>query len=78
MELGSGSSSFAKFGICGVLFGDEKLTRVNDCVLFFICLFVTELPKDVPVDLDSDHDYETVDETLVNVVRKAQENILYY
>ncbi|XP_070768559.1 protein THEMIS2 [Enoplosus armatus] len=34
--------------------------------------------SDVAADVDSDHDYETVDETLVAMVTKAQENIVFY
>lgn len=29
-------------------------------------------------DVESDHDYETVDETLVAVVKTAQENVMFY
>lgn len=49
--------------------------RLRNCTVH---LFLTELPTNVSVDLDSDHDYESVDETLVNVVKKAQEDILHY
>lgn len=52
----------------------KKPMRLSNRTFLF---FLTEPPKDVSVDLDSDHDYEDVDETLVNVVRKAQDNILY-
>uniref|UniRef100_M4AJC4 Thymocyte selection associated family member 2 n=1 Tax=Xiphophorus maculatus TaxID=8083 RepID=M4AJC4_XIPMA len=31
-----------------------------------------------PVNVESDHDYETVDETLVAVVKTAQENVMFY
>ncbi|XP_043973958.1 protein THEMIS2 [Gambusia affinis] len=33
---------------------------------------------DVAADVESDHDYETVDETLVAVVKTAQENVMFY
>ncbi|KAI3361210.1 hypothetical protein L3Q82_013410 [Scortum barcoo] len=33
---------------------------------------------DVDADVDSDHDYETVDETLISVMRNAQESIIFY
>lgn len=29
-------------------------------------------------DVDSDHDYETVDETLAVMMKTAQENVMYY
>ncbi|XP_044062629.1 protein THEMIS2 [Siniperca chuatsi] len=42
-----------------------------------------ESTKKVPLcvietDVDSDHDYETVDDTLVTMVQKAQENVMFY
>ncbi|XP_070692276.1 protein THEMIS2 [Pempheris klunzingeri] len=33
---------------------------------------------DVTADVDSDHDYETVDETLVEMMKTARENIMFY
>ncbi|XP_030250030.1 protein THEMIS2 [Sparus aurata] len=33
---------------------------------------------EVEVDSDSDHDYETVDETLLSMVKAAQENVMFY
>lgn len=37
-------------------------------------------PGSVPEDEngDSDHDYETVDDTLAVMMKKAQENVMYY
>lgn len=37
-------------------------------------------PESVPEDEsgDSDHDYETVDDTLAVMMKKAQENVMYY
>lgn len=32
----------------------------------------------VAADVDSDHDYETVDETLVTMMKVAQENVMFY
>lgn len=37
-----------------------------------------ELPLDLSADLDSDHDYETINETFVSVVKKAQEDVMFY
>ncbi|KAK9514102.1 hypothetical protein VZT92_027591 [Zoarces viviparus] len=34
--------------------------------------------REIAADVDSDHDYETVDETFAMVVNKAKENVLYY
>lgn len=34
--------------------------------------------NDVAADVDSDHDYETLDETLVTMMKKAQENVIFY
>lgn len=36
------------------------------------------LKQDLSADLDSDHDYETINETLVSVVKKAQEDVMFY
>lgn len=33
---------------------------------------------EVAPDVDSDHDYETVDDTLPALMRKAQENVMFY
>ncbi|XP_034731100.1 protein THEMIS2 [Etheostoma cragini] len=33
---------------------------------------------DVAADVESDHDYETVDETFTTMMKKAQENIMFY
>lgn len=33
---------------------------------------------DVEPDVDSDHDYETVDDTLTTMLKKAQENVMFY
>ncbi|KAM4735668.1 protein THEMIS2 [Anableps anableps] len=38
----------------------------------------TDHLSDVAADVESDHDYETVDETLAAMVKTAQENVLYY
>ncbi|KAM3614808.1 uncharacterized protein V6R79_019218 [Siganus canaliculatus] len=35
-------------------------------------------PSNVAADVDSDHDYEDVNETLIETVRKAQENVMFY
>ncbi|XP_047454339.1 protein THEMIS2 [Mugil cephalus] len=35
-------------------------------------------PCDIEADEDSDHDYETVDENLVSMMKTAQENVLFY
>ncbi|XP_062279263.1 protein THEMIS2 [Scomber scombrus] len=34
--------------------------------------------SDIAADVDSDHDYEIVDETLSAMMKKAQENVLFY
>ncbi|KAL3059798.1 hypothetical protein OYC64_014404 [Pagothenia borchgrevinki] len=36
-----------------------------------------DLPEIAP-DVDSDHDYETVDETFVTILKAAQENVMFY
>lgn len=36
------------------------------------------LRHDASADVDSDHDYETVDDTLVTMIKKAQEDIMFY
>lgn len=33
---------------------------------------------EVVADVDSDHDYETVDDTLVTMVKNAQENVGFF
>uniref|UniRef100_A0A3Q3JT28 CABIT domain-containing protein n=1 Tax=Monopterus albus TaxID=43700 RepID=A0A3Q3JT28_MONAL len=40
--------------------------------------FHTWLLHDASADVDSDHDYETVDDTLVTMIKKAQEDIMFY
>lgn len=75
VKLWSGHSSLDKFYIRVVFYGRDKPARLRNRTVF---LPLTELPKDVSVDLDSDHDYETVDEALVTIVRKAQEDALHY
>ncbi|XP_038163035.1 protein THEMIS2 [Cyprinodon tularosa] len=39
---------------------------------------VKEHLDDVPADVESDHDYETLDETLVTMVKTAQESVMFY
>lgn len=34
--------------------------------------------SDVAADVDSDHDYEIVDDTLAAMMKTAQENVLFY
>ncbi|KAM9723192.1 protein THEMIS2 [Menidia menidia] len=34
--------------------------------------------NDIPADMDSDHDYETVDDTLVAMMKTAQESVTFY
>ncbi|KAF1388204.1 hypothetical protein PFLUV_G00087770 [Perca fluviatilis] len=39
----------------------------------------TKVPLgDVEADVDSDHDYETVDDTFTTMMKKAQENVMFY
>nr|XP_046254966.1 protein THEMIS2 isoform X2 [Scatophagus argus] len=37
-----------------------------------------ESETDVAADVDSDHDYETVDDALVTMMKAAQENVMFY
>ncbi|XP_040899870.1 protein THEMIS2 [Toxotes jaculatrix] len=37
-----------------------------------------EMLSEVAADVDSDHDYETVDDHLATMMKKAQENVMYY
>lgn len=35
-------------------------------------------PSGVAADVDSDHDYELVDDTLAAMMKTAQESVMYY
>lgn len=55
--------------------------RMNIRILWNIVLLTIIFPPgSVPDDEneDSDHDYETVDDTLAVMMKKAQENVMYY
>lgn len=38
----------------------------------------SSVPFNTAADLDSDHDYETIDSSFATIVKEAQENVLFY
>lgn len=52
----------------------KNLMHLNHCT----CLYPSPvLESNLPVDVDSDHDYEYVDDLMI-VIGKAQENAKFY
>lgn len=59
--------------------GDEKVfSELFSLIKISILFSFPDHVCDVAADVESDHDYETVDETLVAVVKTAQENVMFY
>lgn len=49
-----------------------SITNFKPCLSFLVPL------GDVESDAESDHDYEIVEDTLVTMMKKAQENVIFY